>query len=103
MAGPMKMRATLSGGVTDVRVLMIHPMETGQRKDPDGKLVPAHFIQNVTLKLNGKTVVESQISQGVSRNPVFTFRIQGGAKGDRIEVSWLDNDGETGSIDTAVA
>ncbi|HJY78686.1 MAG TPA: thiosulfate oxidation carrier complex protein SoxZ, partial [Burkholderiales bacterium] len=31
MAGPMKMRATLAGGYTDVRVLMTHPMETGQR------------------------------------------------------------------------
>ena len=36
-AGPMKMRATLGNGYTDVRVLMTHPMETGQRKDPDGK------------------------------------------------------------------
>ena len=103
MAGPMKMRATLSGGVTDVRVLMTHPMETGQRKDPDGKLVPAHFIQNVTVTLNGKTVVESQISQGVSRNPVFSFRIKGGARGDKVEVAWEDNTGETSSIEAAVA
>lgn len=102
-AGPMKMRATANGGVTDIRVLMTHPMETGQRKDADGKLVPMHFIQNVTVKLNGKVVVDSQISQGVSRNPVFTFRVKGGAKGDRIEVSWLDNMGETNSTETAVA
>jgi sulfur-oxidizing protein SoxZ len=99
----MKMRATLAGGYTDIRVLMTHPMETGQRKDADGKLVPMHFIQNVTVKVNGKTAVESQTSQAVSRNPVFTFRLKGGAKGDKIEVSWLDNHGETSSIDTAVA
>jgi sulfur-oxidizing protein SoxZ len=78
-------------------------METGQRKDPDGKLVPAHFIQNVTVKLNGRTVVESQISQGVSRNPVFSFRIKGGARGDKVEVAWLDTTGETSSIEAAVA
>jgi sulfur-oxidizing protein SoxZ len=48
-------------------------------------------------------VVEAQISQAVSRNPVFTFRLKGGAKGDKIEVSWLDNKGETSSIETAVA
>lgn len=102
-AGPMKMRATANGGVTDIRVLMTHPMETGQRKDPEGKLIPTHFIQNVTVKLNGKVVLDSQISQGVSRNPVFTFRVKGGAKGDRIEVSWLDNLGETNSTETAVA
>jgi sulfur-oxidizing protein SoxZ len=62
-----------------------------------------HFIQNVTVKVNGKTVVEGQISQAVSRNPVFSFRIKGGAKGDKIEVSWLDNKGETNKIESAVA
>jgi len=102
-AGPMKMRATANGGVTDIRVLMTHPMETGQRKDPDGKLIPMHFIQNVTVRLNGRVVVDGQISQGVSRNPVFTFRVKGGAKGDLVEVSWLDNTGETNKTETAVA
>ena len=102
-AGPMKMRATLGQGFTEIRVLMTHPMETGQRKDADGKLVPMHFIQNIAVKVNGKTVIDSQISQAVSRNPVFTFRLKGGAKGDRIQVSWLDNRGESNSTEAAVA
>jgi sulfur-oxidizing protein SoxZ len=102
-AGPMKMRATLGSGYTDVRVLMTHPMETGQRKDSDGKLLPLHFIQNVVVKVNGKTVMEGQISQAVSRNPVFSFRVKGGAKGDKIEVSWLDNQGTTNKTEAAVA
>jgi sulfur-oxidizing protein SoxZ len=97
MAGPMKMRATLSGGYTDVRVLMTHPMTTAQSGQP------LHFIQNITVKQNGKTVIESEISQAVSRNPVFSFRLKGGAKGDKIEVGWLDNKGETNSIEGAVA
>ena len=102
-AGPMKMRASLGAGFTEVRVLMTHPMETGLRKDADGKLVPMHFIQNLTVKVNGKTFVDAQISQAISRNPVFSFRFQGGAKGDKIEVSWLDNQGESNSIEGAVA
>src|SRR5438270_13730183 len=101
MAGPMKMRATLGQGFTEVRVLMTHPMETGQRKDADGKLVPLHFIQNLAVKVNGKTVIDGQISQAISRNPVFSFRVKGGAKGDRIEVSWLDNEGETNKTEAA--
>ena len=100
---PMKMRATLGQGYTDVRVLMTHPMETGQRKDSSGNLIPVHFIQEITVKLNGKSVIEAQVSQAVSRNPVFFFRLRGGAKGDRIEVSWLDNQGETNQTETAVA
>ena len=98
MAGPMKMRATLAGGNTDVRVLMTHPMTTEQQSKGQ-----PHFIQNVTVKVNGKTVVEAQMSQAVSRNPVFSFRLKGGAKGDRIEVGWLDNKGETNQIESAVA
>jgi sulfur-oxidizing protein SoxZ len=97
MAGPMKMRATLAGGNTEVRVLMTHPMTTAQSGQP------LHFIQTVTVKQNGKPVLEAQTSQAVSRNPVFSFRLKGGAKGDKIEVSWLDNKGETNRIEGVVA
>jgi sulfur-oxidizing protein SoxZ len=97
MAGPMKMRATLAGGNTDLRVLMTHPMTTAQ----SGQAL--HFIQNITVRLNGKPVVEAEVSQAVSRNPVFSFRFKGGAKGDKIEVSWLDNKGESNRIEGAVA
>ncbi len=97
------MRANLGQGFTDIRVLMTHPMETGQRKDSEGKIVPMHFIQNLTVKVNGRTVIEAQTSQAVSRNPVFSFRLKGGAKGDKIEVSWIDNKGETNKTETAVA
>ena len=103
MAGPMKMRATLGSGYTDVRVLMTHPMETGQRKDSEGKLVPMHFIQNLTVKVNGKPVIEAQTSQAISRNPVFSFRLKGGTKGDKIEVSWVDNEGESNRTEVALA
>jgi len=103
MAGPMKIRATAQGGVADIRVLMSHPMETGQRKDNAGNLVPLHFIQNLTVKLNDKIVIEGQISQAVSRNPVFSFRVKGGKTGDKVEISWLDNKGETNKTEAAVA
>ena len=103
MADPMKVRATLKGDTADVRVLMNHPMETGLRKDSDGKVVPMHFIQEVTVKLNGKTVIEGQISQAVSRNPVFSFRVKGAKSGDKVEISWLDNKGGTNKTETAIA
>ena len=98
MAGPMKMRATLAGSNTDVRVLMTHPMATEQQTKGQ-----PHFIQNITVKVNGKPVIEAEVSQAISRNPVFTFRLKGGAKGDKIEVSWLDNKGDTNKTETAVA
>ena len=103
MADPMKIRAVLKGDTVDVRVLMNHPMETGQRKDGGGNLIPLHFIQEITVRLNGKTVIESQISQAVSRNPVFSFRVKGAKAGDKLEISWLDNKGDRNSTETALA
>jgi len=103
MAEPMRIRAILKGDLADVRVLMVHPMETGQRKDIDGKLLPAHFIQEVSVRLNGKSVIEGQISQAVSRNPVFAFRLKGVKPGDKLEIAWLDSKGERSEAAAAIA
>ena len=103
MADPMKIRATVKGDIADVRVLMVHPMETGQRKDVGGNLVPVHFIQEVQVLVNGKLALEGQISQAVSRNPVFSFRLKGAKSGDKIEIAWLDNRGERNRTETAIA
>jgi sulfur-oxidizing protein SoxZ len=90
----MKIRVTLQGDVADVRVLMAHPMETGQRKDAAGKLVPMHFIQTITAQLNGKTVFSAEISQAVARNPVFAFKVKDAKAGDKLSITWQDNAGD---------
>jgi sulfur-oxidizing protein SoxZ len=102
MADPMKIRATLQGDVADVRVLMAHPMETGQRKDAAGKLVPLHFIQTITAQLNGKTVFAADVSQAVSRNPVFAFKVKGAKAGDKLSVTWQDNTGDKRTDDVVI-
>lgn len=103
MADPMKIRAQMKGDVAEVRVLMSHPMETGQRKDNDGKTVPAHFIQTMSITLNGKTVVSGQLGTSVSRNPVFGFKIKGAKAGDKVAVSWADNKGDKRTDEATVA
>src|SRR5262245_47347559 len=103
MADPMKIRTTVSGNVTEGRVLMVHPMETGQRKDAGGNLVPMHFIQEMSVRVNGRVVLEGQISQAVSRNPVFSFKLAGAKAGDKLEIAWLDNRGERNRTETAIA
>lgn len=97
---PMKLRAKLANGETQVKVLITHPMETGRRKDTaSGDLVPAHFIREVTCKLNGSTFLELEWNATVSKDPYLAFALDGGAVGDEISVTWLDNLGntETGS------
>jgi sulfur-oxidizing protein SoxZ len=103
MADPMKIRATVKGDTAEVRVLMVHPMETGQRKDSSGAVIPLHFIQEVQVRVNGKVALEGQVSQAVSRNPVFSFKLKGVKAGDKLEIAWLDNKGEKNLASTAIA
>jgi sulfur-oxidizing protein SoxZ len=103
MAEPMKIRARMEGSAADVKVLISHPMETGQRKNEKGELVPVHFIQSVIATHNGKTVLDAQWSQAVARNPFLGFRVKGARAGDKITVNWTDTNGDKGSIDTTVA
>lgn len=94
MADPMRIRAQMMGNTVDVRVLMAHEMETGQRKDAAGKTVPAWFIQNVTATCNGKTVLSAQWGPAVSKNPFLSFRFTGAKVGDKVIVNWTDNKGD---------
>jgi len=102
MAEAMRIRATLQGDVADVRVAITHPMETGLRKNEKGEPIPLHFITQVTATHNGRTVLEAQWSQGISRNPFLGFRVKAAKAGDRIAVSWVDNKGGRSSIETTV-
>jgi len=94
MADPMRIRAQQKGDTTEVRVLMAHIMETGQRKDSAGNIVPAHHIQTVTATWNGKPVLSANFGPAVSQNPVMNFTFKGGAKGEKVIVTWTDNKGE---------
>lgn len=99
----MKMRAQLKDGVTEVKALMSHPMETGRRKNDLDETVPAHFIQLLTATLNGKTVLEAQWGTGVSKNPYLTFYLRDAKVGDKVAITWHDNQGETATHEIAVS
>ena len=93
----MKMRAKLTGDVTEVKVIISHPMETGRKKDDAGQIIPAHFIQLVTVTINDKPVLEMQWGTGISKNPYLTFHVKGAKLADKIVVTWFDNLGKTGT------
>lgn len=90
MADPMRVRAAESGGTVDVKILMKHDMESGQRKDAAGKTIPAWFINTINVKANGKDVFNGQFGPAVSKDPFLNFKYKG-AKGDKITVTWNDN------------
>jgi len=103
MADPMKIRAALKDGAADVRVLMAHEMESGQRRDAAGKLVPSWHITEVVAALNGKPVLKALWGPAVSKNPFLGFRIRGAQAGDTITISWVDNRGDKRSDEVKVA
>ena len=103
MADPMKIRANLVVDATEVKVLMSHEMETGQRKDAAGKVVPAWFIQTVTATHNGKVVLTAHWGPAVAKNPFMSFRFKGGAKGDKVQVTWVDNKGDKRTDEATVS
>src|ERR1700730_5338391 len=103
MADPMKIRASLVGDSTEVKVLMSHEMETGQRKDAQGKTSPAWFIQNVSATYNGKTVLSAQWGPAVSKNPFLSFKFKGGAKGDKVQINWTANSGDQRTDEATIA
>ena len=103
MASPMRIRAAAKDGVTEVRVLMAHVMETGQRKDASGALIPAHFITELSAKHNDKLVLSAQFGPSVSTHPYLAFKFNGGAKGDKLAVTWVDNKGDTRSDEVQIA
>ena len=93
MANSMKVRAKSKGGVADIKVLVTHPMEPGNRKDKKtGKEIQPHFIQEITFSVNGKTAVTGALSGGVSKNPYLNFKAAGNS-GDTLTVAWTDNQG----------
>jgi sulfur-oxidizing protein SoxZ len=102
MPDPMKIRASIVGDSTEVKVLMSHEMETGQRKDAAGKAIPAWFIQTVTVTHNGKAVLNAQWGPAVAKNPFLAFKFKGGAKGDKIQIAWTDNRGEKRTDETLI-
>lgn len=103
MSEQIKIRATTQGEITDIRILMQHPMETGQRKDEKGQNLPVNFIQTFTVSHNGKLLIDGQLNTSVSKNPLFAFKAHGFKSGDKLSVAWADNLGNKRSDEITVA
>ncbi len=99
----MRIRAQASGNQATVRVLMTHEMESGQRRDAAGKLVPAWHIQDVSVSHNGRPVMNVEWGPAVSKNPFMQLVIKGAKAGDKVGISWRDSRGETRSQEAVVA
>lgn len=104
MASPMRIRATVeASGAVDIKILMRHVMETGQRKNPEGQPIPAWFIETVDAQVGDKTVFTAFLGPAVSKDPFLHFKLIGSAKpGDQLVVTWKDNKGESRTDKTVI-
>lgn len=101
----IKIRAKLladADHVAQVKAIITHPMHTGLGKDDFGQMIPAHFIQLITIQHNDNPAVEMQLGTGISKNPYLTFHLNQANLGDMVAVNWHDNLGNSGQAATAV-
>jgi sulfur-oxidizing protein SoxZ len=66
-------------------------------------VIPAHYIQQVIATVNGKVVLECDWSVAVSKNPFLGFKVKGAKAGDKVTISWVDNQGEKNSADATIS
>ena len=103
MAGTIRINTKVTADRVEVKSLILHPMETGARVDPEtGELVPRHHITQLTFTCNDKPVIVANLSTAVSRNPYFSFSFSGGKPGDTLRVTWIDTRGESDQLETTL-
>jgi sulfur-oxidizing protein SoxZ len=99
----IKIRAKAKNGITTVKALFSHKMETGLRKDKKtGKKIPPHHINEVSGEYNGKIVMTANWGPAISKNPYLSFKFKGGSAGENVKISWVDNKGKSDSLEAAI-
>ena len=80
------------GEVIEIKTLIAHVMETGLRKDADGKIIPRKIINKFTAEFNGKPMFSVDIEPAVAANPYlqFTAKIE---ESGTFRFTWVDDDG----------
>jgi len=97
MASSIRVKASSSGEITTVKALVRHPMDSGQVKDDEGNLIPAHYIKVITFEHEGDIVMKADWGPGVSKDPLIEFKFKGAGAGDELKIEWIDNKGQSDS------
>jgi sulfur-oxidizing protein SoxZ len=85
-------KSASAGEVITIKTLISHPMETGQRKDKEGNVIPRKIINKFTCTFNGKEVFSGDLDPAVAANPYFEFNARVDESGTFV-FTWVDDDG----------
>ncbi|HEY0420544.1 MAG TPA: thiosulfate oxidation carrier complex protein SoxZ [Acetobacteraceae bacterium] len=88
-------KAIRRGEPFEVRLLIAHPMESGQRRDPVGAIIPRDIIHHFTCTLNGALVIEAELFPAISANPFLSFTARAEESGELV-CTWVDDHGAEG-------
>lgn len=82
-----------AGDVITIKTLISHKMESGQRKDGDGKIIPRSIINRFVANFNGENVIDVTLEPAISTNPYFQFDATVPESGE-FHFTWYDDDGD---------
>jgi sulfur-oxidizing protein SoxZ len=89
------------GEVVEIKTLITHPMETGQRKDASGNLVPRLIVSSLAVTYNGKPVLNAKLEPAVSANPYFSFFVKVEESGT-LKLTWTDDNKQSWSAESKI-
>ncbi len=81
------------GEVIEIKTLIQHVMETGQRKDAAGKTIPRLILNSFSAKYAGKDVFSADLQPGISANPYISFFMKVPGPGS-FEFTWIEDGGQ---------
>ena len=85
-------KSASAGDTITIKTLISHTMESGQRKDKDGNVIPRSIINRFVVDFNGQNVIEVKMEPAISTNPYFEFVATVPEAGE-FRFTWYDDDG----------
>lgn len=86
-------KTAAAGEAITIKTLISHKMESGQRKDDDGNVIPRSIINRFTADFNGQNVIDVTLEPAISTNPYFQFEALVPESGE-FKFTWYDDDGD---------
>ncbi len=86
-------KSASAGDTITIKTLISHKMESGQRKDEDGNVIPRSIINRFTADFNGENVIDVTLEPAISTNPYFQFDAIVPESGE-FTFTWYDDDGD---------
>ena len=90
------------GEIVEIRLLVQHPMETGFRRDVQGRAIPMNVVNQVVARYDGREIFRAELGSGIAANPYLSFFTTATASGE-VEVSWIDDAGQRGEARVPIA